>query len=140
MSLIILENQIKEDIDYESNFEVRFVLFILGVLLCLIIKLVVQHSFLHTLENTASINKMNYGELIFSFSLCITSKSSTLTNKVMFLIVYCVLSCFKLFYHEHVSFEKMYSIVIYSSFSLLVLGEILCFSRWNEDIKSFVII
>ena len=94
MSLIILENQIKEDIDYESNFEVRFVLFILGVLLCLIIKLVVQHSFLHTLENTASINKMNYGELIFSFSLCITSKSSTLTNKVMFLIVYCVLSYF----------------------------------------------
>ena len=39
--LVMLENQIIEDIEDENNFKVHFVLFVLGALLCLAMKLFV---------------------------------------------------------------------------------------------------
>ena len=66
LPLVMLENQIRENIDGGNDFKVRFVLFVLGVLLCLTMKLFVKRLFLHFLEDTNSINKLNWAELVLS--------------------------------------------------------------------------
>ena len=47
LSLVMLENQIREDKEGRNDFKVCFVLFVLGALLCLTMKLFVKRSFLH---------------------------------------------------------------------------------------------
>ena len=55
LSLLMLENQIWQEKDYGDEFKIRFVLFVLGALLCPMMKVSVKHSFLHLLEDTVSI-------------------------------------------------------------------------------------
>ena len=50
LSLVMLEKQIKEDIDNGDEFKVHFVLFMLGALSYPIMKVYVKHFFLHILE------------------------------------------------------------------------------------------
>ena len=45
-SLVMLENQIREDKEGGNDFKVRFVLFMLGALLCPTMKFFVKRSFL----------------------------------------------------------------------------------------------
>ena len=52
LPLVMLENQIMEDKEGGNDFKVRFVLFVLGALLCPIMKLFVKHSFLHLVETS----------------------------------------------------------------------------------------
>ena len=47
LSLVMLENQIREDKEGRNDLKVCFVLFVLGALLCLTMKLFVKRSFLH---------------------------------------------------------------------------------------------
>lgn len=84
LSLIILENQIREDREGWNDLKVHFVLFVLGILLCPTVKLFVRHSFLHLMENIDSIKKMNLVELVLPYLLCMESKSLRPTNKVVF--------------------------------------------------------
>ena len=51
LPLVMLENQIMEDKEGGNDFKVRFVLFVLGALLCPIMKLFVKRSFLHLMED-----------------------------------------------------------------------------------------
>ena len=66
LSLLMLENQIKEDKKGGNDFKVRFVLFVLGALLCPTMKLFVKHSFLHLVEDVNSIKKMNWAKFVLS--------------------------------------------------------------------------
>ena len=66
LPLVMLENQIRENINVDNDFKVFFVLFVLGALLCFTMKLFAKRSFLHLLEDTYSINKLNWVELVLS--------------------------------------------------------------------------
>ena len=63
----MLENQIREDKEGGNNFKVCFVLFVLGALLCLTMKLFVKHFFLHLVEDIDSIKKMNWAKFVLSY-------------------------------------------------------------------------
>ena len=63
----MLENQIRENKEDGNDFKGCFVLFVLGALLCLTMKLFVKHSFLHLMEDIDSIKKMNWAELVLSY-------------------------------------------------------------------------
>ena len=66
LPLVMLENQIREDKESRNDFKVRFVLFMLGALLCPTMKLFVKRSFLHIVEDIDSIKKMNWAEFALS--------------------------------------------------------------------------
>ena len=66
LPLVMLENQIRENIDVDNDFKVLFVLFVLGTLLCFTMKLFAKRLCLHLLEDTYSINKLNWVELVLS--------------------------------------------------------------------------
>ena len=51
--------QIRLDRDCGDEFKIRFVLMVLGALLCLAMKFVVRCSFFHYLEDPTSIKKIN---------------------------------------------------------------------------------
>ena len=55
----MLEDQIREDREGGDEFKICFVLFVLGALLCPTMKLFVRRYFLHILEDTVAIKKMN---------------------------------------------------------------------------------
>ena len=63
----MLENQIKEDRECENDFKFRFVLFVLGALLCPIMKLFLKRSFSHLVEDIDSIKKMNWVEFVLAY-------------------------------------------------------------------------
>ena len=65
--LVMLENQIREDKEGGNDFKVSFVLFVLGALLCPIMKLFVKRSFLHLMEDIDSIKKMSWTEFVLSY-------------------------------------------------------------------------
>ena len=67
LPLVMLENQIREDKEGGNDFKVRFVLFVLGALLCPTMKLFVNRSFLHLVEDIDSIKKMNWAEFVLSY-------------------------------------------------------------------------
>ena len=67
LSLVMLENQIREDKEGRNDLKVCFVLFVLGALLCPTMKLFVKRSFLHLVEDIDSIKKMNWAEFVFSY-------------------------------------------------------------------------
>ena len=67
LPLVMLENQIMEDKEGGNNFKVRFVLFVLGALLCPTMKLFVNRSFLHLVEDIDTIKKMNWAEFVLSY-------------------------------------------------------------------------
>lgn len=67
LPLLMLENQIKEDIDGGNDFKVCFVLFVLSALLYPIMKLFVKCFLQNLLEDMASINKMNWTKLVLSY-------------------------------------------------------------------------
>ena len=67
LPLVMLENQIREDKEGGNDFKVRFVLFVLGALLCPTMKLFVNRSFLHIVEDIDSIKKMNWAEFVLSY-------------------------------------------------------------------------
>ena len=63
----MLEDQIREDREGGDEFKIRFVLFVLGALLCPTMILFVRRYFLHILEDTVAIKKMNWAELVWSY-------------------------------------------------------------------------
>lgn len=67
LSLLMLENQIRQEKECGDEFKIRFVLFVLGALLCPTMKVSVKPSFLHLLEDTASIKKINWAQIVFFF-------------------------------------------------------------------------
>ena len=67
LSLLMLENQIQQENDCGDEFKIRFVLFVLGALLCPTMKVSVKPSFLHLLQDTASIKKINWTKIVFFF-------------------------------------------------------------------------
>ena len=63
----MLENQIKKDRECGNDFKFRFVLFVLGALLCPIMKLFFKRSFSHLVEDIDSIKKMNWVEFVLAY-------------------------------------------------------------------------
>ena len=63
----MLEDQIREDREGGDEFKICFVLFVLGALLCPTMKLFVRRYFPHILEDTVTIKKMNWVELVLSY-------------------------------------------------------------------------
>ena len=65
--LLMLENQIQQEKDCGDEFKICFVLFALGALLCPTMKVSVKPSFLHLFQDTASIKKINWAQIVFFF-------------------------------------------------------------------------
>ncbi|RVW87075.1 hypothetical protein CK203_048325 [Vitis vinifera] len=104
LPLVMLENQIREDKEGGNDFKVRFVLFVLGALLCPTMKLFVKRSFLHLVEDIDSIKKMNWAEFVLSYLVhgieeFKMKQQSGVCGCLLFLM---------LFYHEHISFEEKF--------------------------------
>ena len=88
----MLEDQIREDRESGDEFKIRFVSFVLGMLLCPTMKLFVRRSFLHILKDTAMIKKMNWAELVWSHLVhnieeFKSNKQSGLSGCILFLMV-----------------------------------------------------
>ena len=66
LPLVMFENQIRENKECGNDFKVRFVLFVLGALLCPTMKIFLKRSFLHLVEDIDSIKKMNWAEFALS--------------------------------------------------------------------------
>ncbi|KAL6335436.1 hypothetical protein AAG906_029679 [Vitis piasezkii] len=104
LPLVMLENQIREDKEGGNDFKVRFVLFVLGALLCPTMKLFVKRSFLHLGEDIDSIKKMNWVEFVLSYLVhgigeFQMKQQSGVCGCLLFLM---------LFYHEHISFKEKF--------------------------------
>eukprot|EP00261_Vitis_vinifera_P032593 XP_019073836.1 PREDICTED: uncharacterized protein LOC104878272 [Vitis vinifera] len=104
LPLVMLENQIREDKEGGNDFKVRFVLFVLGALLCPTMKLFVKRSFLHLVKDINSIKKMNWAEFVLSYLMhgieeFKMKQQSGVCGCLLFLM---------LFYHEHISFEEKF--------------------------------
>ena len=67
LPLLMLENQIRQEKECGDEFKIRFALFFLGALLCPMMKVSVKSSFLHLLQDTASIKKINWAQIVFFF-------------------------------------------------------------------------
>ena len=92
LSLVMLENQIREDKEGGNNFKVHFVLFVLGALLCPTMKLFMKRSFLHLVEDIDSIKKMNWAQFVLSYLVHGTEKfkrkqQSGVSGCLLFLMV-----------------------------------------------------
>ena len=59
LSLMMLENQIRDGKEGQNDFKVHFVLCVLGTLLCPTMKLFVKCFFVHLVEDINLIKKMN---------------------------------------------------------------------------------
>ena len=108
----------------------------LGVLLCLTMKIFIKRSFSHILENTGSIKKINLVELVLSYLMneiedFKTNKQSDIFGYLLFFMVMSlyiiylmvnlefVIKCevlsicpkiyLQLFYYEHKLFEQIFS-------------------------------
>ncbi|XP_059598878.1 uncharacterized protein LOC109121391 isoform X2 [Vitis vinifera] len=104
LPLVMLENQIREDKEGGNDFKVRFVLFVLGALLCPTMKLFVNRSFLHIVEDIDSIKKMNWAEFVLSY---LVHGIEEFKKKQQSGVCGCLLFLM-LFYHEHISFEEKF--------------------------------
>ncbi|XP_059596623.1 uncharacterized protein LOC132254630 [Vitis vinifera] len=104
LPLVMLENQIREDKEGGNDFKVRFVLFVLGALLCPTMKLFVNRSFLHLVEDIDSIKKMNWAEFVLSY---LVHGIEEFKKKQQSGVCGCLLFLM-LFYHEHISFEEKF--------------------------------
>ena len=87
LPFVMLENQIRED-KGGNDFNVRFVLFVLGALLCPTMKLFVKRSFLHLMEDINSIKKMNWAEFVLSY-LVYWIKEFKMKQQSGFTVAYC---------------------------------------------------